>query len=80
MEKFHNFTDPKPLKHLFGEDKPILPRASPQLQCWALKLSAYQYKIAYETGKNKANADVEELHPKHQSMSGMKSLGLSFVW
>ena len=63
----------KPLKHLFGEDKPILPRASPRLQRWTLKLIAYQYTIAYEPGKNKANADVEELHPEHQSMSGMKS-------
>ena len=65
--KFHNFlfgrqftifTDHKPLKHLFGEDKPIPPMASARLQRWALKLSAYQYKIAHKPGKDNANADV----------------------
>ena len=67
VEKFHNslfgreftiFTDHKPLKHLFGEDKPIPPMASARLQRWALKLSAYQYKIAHKPGKDNANADV----------------------
>ena len=67
VEKFHNFlfgqqftifTDHKPLKHLFGEDKPISPMASARLQRWALKLSAYQYKIAHKPGKDNANADV----------------------
>ena len=67
VEKFHNFlfgrqftifTDHKPLKHLFCEDKPIPPMASARLQRWALKLSAYQYKIAHKPGKDNANADV----------------------
>ena len=67
VEKFHNFlferqftifTDHKPLKHLFGEDKPIPPMALARLQRWALKLSAYQYKIAHKPGKDNANADV----------------------
>ncbi|KAL5474436.1 hypothetical protein EMCRGX_G026382 [Ephydatia muelleri] len=67
VEKFHNFlfgrqftifTDHKPLKHLFGEDKPIPPMASARLQRWALKLSAYQYKIAHKPGKDNANADI----------------------
>ena len=60
VERFHKFlfgrqftifTDYKPLKHLFGEDKPIPPMVSAQLQHWALKLSAYQYKIAHKPGK-----------------------------
>ena len=46
----YGVTDHKPLKHLFGEDKPILPMASARLQRWALKLSAYQYKIAHKPG------------------------------
>ncbi|KAL5509095.1 hypothetical protein EMCRGX_G004382 [Ephydatia muelleri] len=67
VEKFHNFlfgrqftifTDHKPLKHLFGEDKPVPPMASARLQRWALKLSACQYKIAHKPGKDNANADV----------------------
>ncbi|KAL5516215.1 hypothetical protein EMCRGX_G001496 [Ephydatia muelleri] len=67
VEKFHNFlfgrqftifTDHKPVKHLFGEDKPIPPMASARLQRWALKLSAYQYKIAHNPGKDNANAYV----------------------
>ena len=32
--------------------------ASARLQHWALKLSAYQYKIAHKPGKDNANADV----------------------
>ena len=67
VKKFHNFllghqftifTDHKPLKHLFGEDKTILSLASARLQCWALILSAYQYRIVHKPGKENANADV----------------------
>ena len=67
VKKFHNFlmghqftifTDHKPLKHLFGEDKAIPPMASARLQRWALILSAYQYRIVHKPGKENANADV----------------------
>ena len=37
--------DHKPLQHLFGEKRGIPAMASARAQCWALTLSAYDYKI-----------------------------------
>ncbi len=55
---FTVFTDHKPLMSLFSEHKSIPSMASARIQRWALKLSAYQYRIVYRAGKENANADA----------------------
>lgn len=57
----HTFTilsDHQPLKSLFGETRAIPVLASATIQRWALTLSAYNYKIAYKSGKTMCNADA----------------------
>ena len=64
VEKFHNFlfgrqftifTDHKPLKHLFGEDKPILPRASARLQWWAFEAECISVQDCLKARKGQRN-------------------------
>ena len=51
-------SDHKPLQYLLGEKKGIPSMASARVQCWALTLSAYNYKVQYVPGREHANADV----------------------
>ena len=44
---FTIYTDHKPLRYLFGENRAVLPMVAARIQRWALTLSAYSYKIAY---------------------------------
>ena len=51
-------SDHKPLQYLLGEKKGIPSMASERVQCWALTLSAYDYRVQYVPGKEHANADL----------------------
>ena len=57
IDKFHEYlyghpftiyTDNLPLKSLFVENRPIPPQASGRIQRWALKLTSYEYKMAFK--------------------------------
>ncbi|XP_049886596.1 uncharacterized protein K02A2.6-like isoform X1 [Pectinophora gossypiella] len=66
IEKFHQYlygrkfilrTDHKPLVSIFGPNTGIPTTAASRLQRWAIKLSAYDFKIEYvNTDKNTADA------------------------
>ena len=51
VKRFHQylfgrkFTDHKPLQHLLSEERAVPPMASDRIQCWALTLSGYDYRI-----------------------------------
>ena len=51
-------SDHKPLQHLLGEKKGISAMASTEVQHCALKPSAYNYRVQYVPGKERANANV----------------------
>jgi len=66
VKKFHHFlyghsftinTDHKPLDGLLNENKGILALVVPQVQRWALTLSAYEYKISYKAGQTNGNVN-----------------------
>ena len=48
----------KPLLMLFNEQKHVSPQASSRIQCWALKLAAYDYSIVFQSTTQHANGDV----------------------
>ena len=56
-------TDHKPLLTLFAENKGIPEMASARIKRWAMKLSAFQYKIQYITSKENACADFLSRSP-----------------
>jgi hypothetical protein len=56
-------TDHKPLLTLFGEHKGIPEMASARIKRWAMKLSAFQYKIHYITSKDNCCADFLSRSP-----------------
>ena len=56
-------TDHKPLLTLFGEHKGIPEMASTRIKRWAIKLSAFQYKIQYISSKKNACADFLSRSP-----------------
>ena len=67
VKKFHHFlygrqftivSDHRPLQHLFNETKSVSAMASTRIQRWALTLSAYNYNIKCQPGKQLANADL----------------------
>ncbi|XP_041863718.1 uncharacterized protein K02A2.6-like [Melanotaenia boesemani] len=79
VEKFHKYlygrtftiyTDHKPLIYLFGENKQIPQMGSPRVQRWAVRLSAYQYKIVYKPGKQHANEDALSRLPVPENSKG----------
>lgn len=51
-------TDHRPLVNLLSEDKRVLCVAVARIQRWALKLSAYFYRIKYRKSSLHSNADV----------------------
>ena len=66
VRRFHQYlygrtftlvTDHRPLCKILGEKESIPPLAAARMQCWALLLSAYQYKIQYIPGKLNCSAD-----------------------
>ena len=66
VQKYHQYlygrsfviyTDHKPLKYLFDENRSIPANASARVQRWALMLSGYQYSIAHRPGTAQCNAD-----------------------
>ena len=61
--------------HLFGETRGIPAIASSHLQCWALTLSAYNYSIAYKSGKELGNADGFSHLPLPESPSEVPLTG-----
>ena len=72
VEKFRHYllgrqftleTDHKPLLLLFGEHKGIPEMASARIKRWAMKLSAFQYKIQYISSKQNACADFLSRSP-----------------
>lgn len=67
VKKFHKYlygrpfticTDHKLLTSLFNDRKPIPQMGSPQVQRWAVHLSAYEYTIQYKARKHQAHADA----------------------
>ena len=56
-------TDHKPLLTLFGEHKGIPEMASARIKRWAMKLSAFQYKIQHISSKDNACADFLSRSP-----------------
>ena len=61
----HPFTiNTKPLEGLLNEKKGIPALAAPQMQRWALTLSAYEYKILYKAGETNGNADSKQPLPE----------------
>ena len=55
--KFVLVTDHKLLTTIIGDKRGILSMAAARLQCWAIKLSAYTYKIKFRWTQEHANAD-----------------------
>ncbi|XP_037505881.1 uncharacterized protein K02A2.6-like [Rhipicephalus sanguineus] len=72
VDRFHQYlwgipfeahTDHKPLLELLGANKPVPVQASPRVVRWALKLSAYNYKLVYKPGKELGHADAPSRLP-----------------
>ena len=66
VRKFHQylygrtftiFSDHKPLKHIFNENRGIPAMAPSRVQRWALALGAYDFRVCYKPGEENANAD-----------------------
>ena len=66
VKKFHQylygrhftiFSDHKPLLGLLSESSPIPSMTAARIQCWALLLSSYNYKLRYQKGTANANID-----------------------
>ena len=54
---FTIFSDHKPLKHIFSENRGIPTMASSRVQRWALALGAYDFIVRYKPGDQNTNAD-----------------------
>ena len=90
MKKFHKYlsscefvlvTDHCPLLGLLGEIKLIPQQASPRLQCWAITLAGYDYRLQYKKGSENGNADcLSRLPlpqaPKHVPLVGVRLLNM----
>ena len=48
----------KPLLTLFNEQKHVPSQASSRIQCWALKVAAYDYSIVFRSTTQHVNGDV----------------------
>ena len=66
VRKFHQYlygctftiySDHKPLKHIFNENRGIPAMVSSRVQHWALALGAYNFRVCYKLGEENANAD-----------------------
>ena len=73
--RFVIYSDHKPLKHLFSEDRPVPQLASARIQRWAHLLSAYDYSIAYRPGSDHANADLLSRLPLPEAPDQVPVLG-----
>ena len=51
-------TDYKLLLGLLGPNKPVPQMISPRMQCWALKLSSFEYDLVYRPGPSIPEADA----------------------
>ena len=73
--RFVIYSDHKPLKHLFSEDRPVPQLASARIQRWAHLLSAYDYSMAYRPGSDHANADLLSRLPLPEAPAQVPVLG-----
>ena len=73
VKKFHQYlfgrrftliTDHRPLTLLLGPKRGIPVLAASRLQCWAIKLFAYQYDIEYRVSQSHANANALSRLPR----------------
>ena len=67
VKRFHSYlyghpltlvTNHRPLLSLFNEQCAVPPQASARIQCWALTLAMYEYKISYKCTTAHSNADA----------------------
>ena len=74
VKKFHPYlfgrpfsitSDHKPLHNIYKETSAIPLLASARIQCWALLLGGYDYKISYKPGHQHANADMLSCLPSN---------------
>ena len=84
LQKFHQFhygrrftfeTDHQPLEGLLNEKKGIPTEAAPQMQRWALTLTAYEYTISYKAAPTNGNADASSRLPLPEVQQSVPILG-----